>query len=74
MKINQKKRQEIESGADNWLEMAENTIYFANNARHWLENGSSDQKRAIIRTLGVNFLLKDKKVLINQRIPFLVFS
>ncbi|MBP9819512.1 recombinase family protein [Candidatus Woesebacteria bacterium] len=74
LKTYQSKRQELEEGSDNWLEMAENTIYFANNARHWLENGSSDQKRAIIRTLGVNFSLRDKKILINQRIPFLVLA
>ncbi len=68
------KRQQLESEGKGWLEMAENTLYFSTNARHWLAQGNSDQKRAIVRTLGSNFILTNGKVLIEQRIPFLVLA
>lgn len=60
--------------ADNWMNTAGLTFDFACNARKQFENGTNEEKRAILRALGSNFLLRDKKLLIDQLKPYLIIK
>lgn len=59
---------------DKWLELSEKTFNFATYAREWFAQGSPEQRRAIVRTLGSNLTLKDKELLIHQEKPYLVLK
>lgn len=67
--------QELLNDADirvnKWIEKAEEVFYFAKTARLRFENGSSDEKRGILSTLGSNLLLKDRKLSISIEKPLL---
>ena len=53
-----------EQRAENWLELTEKAFDFVTYAQVRFENGSVEQKRDILMTLGENLQLKDKKLLI----------
>ena len=55
-----------EARAENWLELTEKAFDFATYARIHFKNGSLAVKRDILMTLGENFLLKDKKLTLQQ--------
>lgn len=57
--------------ADDWMEHTERTFMFATHARYWFEHGTTEQKRTILKTLGSNLTLKDKKLFIQERKPFI---
>lgn len=69
-----KKLNSTEERANNWLELTEKTFNFSVNARHWFANGTPDQKRMILKTIGSDIILKDKKISLKQREPFLMIK
>lgn len=54
---------------DEWLDNAEKLFNFAKQAKGWFAKGTVEQKRAIVSALGVNFKLKERKLLLNLLEP-----
>lgn len=61
---------DADTSADNWLELMEQTFNFCHNARLWFKNGTPDDKKIILRTIGSNLLLKDKILQIEPKSVF----
>ena len=59
-----------EDRAQEWLELTEKTFVFARYASYWFKNGSKQQKREIAQAIGLNFILKDKKLSFQVQKPF----
>ena len=55
---------------EKWLETGEKIFDFACYARYWFENGSPQEKFEILRALGSNLILRDKKLVIELHFPF----
>ena len=53
-----------EKRAEEWLELTEKAFQFATHARIAFINGDMDKKREIVRTIGAEFTLKDRKLYI----------
>ncbi len=53
---------DIDARVNKWVEKAEEIFNFAKTARFRFKNGSIEEKRVILYTLGSNLLLKNKKV------------
>ncbi len=68
------KLENTDKRANNWLELSEKTFHFATYARYWFINGTNEQKRGILQTLGSNLTLKDQKVLINLDKPLVILK
>lgn len=64
----------FEQRIDEWIELTENTFNFATYAKHWFEKGDYEIKTNILRCLGQNFILKDKKLTIELKEPFLIIK
>lgn len=54
----------------NWLELAENFLNTAFQARDIMTNGTSEEKKNLILSVGENLLLKDKKIVFTFRKPY----
>ncbi len=63
----------IEKG-ESWLEPAENIVSFNNNAISWFQSGNEETKWNIARSMSSNLVLLDKKVSIEAKEPFILFS
>ena len=59
---------------EKWLEFSAKTFEFACNARAWFEKGDLKVKKEILSAIGSNLVLKDKKLLLEARIPFLLIE
>lgn len=57
-----------------WFEPAENLISFSNRAADCFAHADADTKRLILETVGSNPILKDKKLLIEARKPFMFWA
>ncbi len=68
------KLESTEYRASNWLELSEKTFNFVYYARAWFKNGTLEDKRTILQTLGSNFVLKDRKLFIETKKPFLIIQ
>lgn len=68
------KLENTDKRANKWLELSEKTFHFATYARYWFVNGTNEQKRGILQTLGSNLTLNDQKVLINLDEPFMILK
>lgn len=64
------KLQKIKAGAE-WFESAALLISFSNCAVSWFEHGEDRTKRLILKTIGSNFTLTDKKLSIEATKPFM---
>jgi len=62
---------QVESGVNDWLKLAEETFEFATYAKDWFEKGSYERKQVILNTLGQNFYMKDGKLSIDLKVPYL---
>lgn len=60
--------------ANNWLELSEKTFNFATYSRYWFNNGTTQQKREILSTLGSNLMIKDQKLSLYLHKPFTIIS
>lgn len=56
------------------LELTEKTFLFASQGRNRFQNGSLEDKRAILQGLGSNLILKDKKLIIQVQKPLLLIE
>ncbi len=54
----------------NWLETGEKVFDFALHSRHWFKYGSPQEKFVILKSLGSNLTLRDKKLVFEPHIPF----
>ena len=57
----------LEKRADEWLEISQEVFRFASHARINFNTGNLQKKREMVRTIGTNFVLKDKKLYIEQK-------
>lgn len=60
---------DIDGRINNWIKNAEKIFDFAETAKGRFENGTLEEKRAILSDLGSNLLLKDKKLSITIEKP-----
>lgn len=58
-----------DSRVDEWLNVAERMFNFGRYARYWFKNGTADDKRVILRTLGSNLTLFEQ--IFNVKAPSL---
>ncbi len=65
---------ETDTRADIWLELSEKTFIFAAYARYWFANGTNQQKKEILSTIGSNLMIKDKNLLLYQHKPFKILN
>ena len=68
------KIQNLDQDFNEWIELTEKTFKFCTYAKYWFENGNIEDKNSILRTLGSNFILKDKKLSINLAKPFSIIK
>ena len=61
-------------GADRWLELSERAFTFACYANYWFEQGTLEEKNTILRTIGSNFLLKDRNLTIELKNPWIILK
>lgn len=54
-----------------WLDIAEQTFDFACHARYWFAHGSPEEEGRILQAIGSNLTLKDKKLFIQLKKPFI---
>jgi DNA invertase Pin-like site-specific DNA recombinase len=60
--------------AEQWWKLAAQTFEFACAARSRFANGDSQTKKEILATIGSNLILKDKKLCIEAKRPFLILE
>lgn len=66
----QKNLSQIDSNADDWTDLAVKTFDFAATAQRRFASGGVEVKKTILRAIGLNLVLKGKKVEIQPRTPF----
>ena len=59
---------------EKWLNLAEQTFEFACTARNRFATGDAMTKKQILMTIGSNLILRDKKLLIEAKKPFLILE
>ncbi len=59
---------------DNWKELSEKSFNFAHHAPYWFDNGSLIDKKTILHTIGSNCILKDRKLSISLKNPWLIIK
>lgn len=57
-----------------WIETSERLFLFANQAVKKFKEGGPEVKRLILKTIGSNLYLKDKRVLIEAKKPFVILE
>jgi site-specific DNA recombinase len=68
------KIKDAERNAKNWLQLVKDTIHFSRNARLCFKNGTLDEKKIILKTIGSNLVLKDKKLYIEPQKLFKIVA
>ncbi len=56
---------------DKWFKIGEKTFNLVRYATYWFNNGSPEEKAQILKSLGSNLILKDKKLVIQLKTPFI---
>lgn len=64
------KSEDREQSASNWLELAEKFFETAVQAREILETGSDEEKRNLVKAVGSNLYLRNKKLEFSFRKPY----
>ncbi len=57
---------------ERWLEIAERALTFACYARYWFADGTPEEKTRLLQAIGSNLVLKDKKLHVDIKKPFLL--
>lgn len=60
--------------ADEWIDLTAKTFDFAAKAQERFTNGSSEDKKTILKAVGSNLFLKNKELTIQPRKPFLLIK
>jgi len=58
---------DADKGVERWLKIAEETFNFAYFAKYWFENGNEQDKTSILKSLGSNLILKDRKLCLDLK-------
>jgi DNA invertase Pin-like site-specific DNA recombinase len=66
--------EKLSTDVDEWLELTEKTFKFATYAREHFLKGSYDVKNTILRTLGSNYILKDRVLTISLDKEYQIIS
>lgn len=61
----------IAASEDDWLSVAEKSFDFATQARYWFKHGTREQKREIVKNLGLNLKLVNKTFCYDLQKPLL---
>lgn len=56
------------------IDLTKRALVFASHARDNFQNGTPEQKRALLQEVGSNFVLKDRKLTIYAEKPFLILG
>ena len=59
---------------EKWLEIAERTFDFACHAKYWFENGADQDKASILKSLGSNLILRDRKLMLDLKKPLMAIE
>lgn len=65
------KLKDVNHSAQKQLELTERAFTFACYANYWFENGTIEQKNTILKTIGSNFVLRDRKLSLELKNPWL---
>ncbi len=68
------KLEDINHSAEKQLELTEKAFTFACYAGYWFEHGTIEQKNTILKTIGSNFILKDRKLSLELKNPWLTIQ
>ncbi len=68
------KLQDVSHSAEKQLEHTERAFTFACYAGYWFEHGTIEQKNTILKTIGSNFILKDRKLALELKNPWLTIQ
>jgi hypothetical protein len=66
--------EDMDHRIDKWMDLTEKAFIFANRAKYWFEHGSLEDKKMILEVIGSNLILKDKKLFIEAKKPFLIIK
>jgi len=65
------KLEDVSHSTEKQLELTERAFTFACYASYWFEHGTIEQKNTILKTIGSNFILKDRKLSLELKNPWL---
>lgn len=65
---------QTEERVDHWFNLAEKTFNFAATAKEAFDRGDYETKTQILSALGQNFLLKDRKLILELHKPFIAIQ
>lgn len=68
------KLDQLDKHTDDWMESVERLFNFAEQARRCFASGTYEQKRSILKSIGSNLTLKDKKLHIEALKPFVILG
>ena len=68
------KLNDISHSAEKQLKLTERAFTFACYAGYWFEHGTIEQKNTILKTIGSNFILKDRKLSLELKNPWLTIQ
>ncbi|MFC1856067.1 recombinase family protein [Thermodesulfobacteriota bacterium] len=66
----EEKINDIEANAKKWFELGEDLIIWLNQAINWFIEGNKELQREILKFIGSNHVLTDRKLFIEAKIPF----
>lgn len=58
----QRELKNLDERINEWIDLTEKTFKFATYGKYWFSEGTYEDKSAILRALGSNFVLKDQKL------------
>lgn len=64
----------VDRHIDEWTDLAAKTFDFASTAQERFANGDIEDRKIILRAIGSHLILKDKKLTIEARTPFLMIQ
>ncbi|GAI67910.1 unnamed protein product, partial [marine sediment metagenome] len=68
------KLKDVNHSAEKQLKLTERAFTFACYASYWFEHGTIEQKNTILKTIGSNFILKDRKLSLELKNPWLFLT
>ena len=66
--------EDINHSAEKQLKLTESAFTFACYAGYWFEHGTIEQKNTILKTIGSNFILKNRKLALELKNPWLTIQ
>ncbi|GAH53991.1 unnamed protein product, partial [marine sediment metagenome] len=68
------KLKDVSHSAEKQPELTERAFTFACYAIYWFDHGTLEQKNTILKTIGSNFILKDRKLSLELKNPWLFLT